>query len=236
MALNLNTINLNNFNPVDIIKNPLVSFVGLILLIIVIVGVIGFLIWLFIYRPRLFNIEIEKHLVEGTRPIEATALGRLWVGKDGVNRLLVFNGVFYKSKRLPEPPFNYFITKLLGNNKSARKIRYLVSSTDEWTPLPPPEFDEKALKERINVPKANLSLWNQQEKKSVQRALLKESWWEQNKNFVQYLIAWAFTLIIVYLVVKELGVTLSQAQQAQAICQSVQTQCEVQGAQLAGVI
>lgn len=224
-----------NVNPIQIIQNPLVQYAGYSLLVLLLICLLMFILWIFVFRPRLFDIEIEKHLIEGLRPIESTGKGRLWTGKDGVNRTLIFQGVFKKSKRLPEIPYNHFITKLLGNGKTVRKVRYLVSATDIWTSISPLEFDLEQIK-KINIPKSDLSLWAIQEKKAVRNALLKETWWEANRSFVQYLIAWAFTLIIIYIVVKELGNTLVQAQSAQSACSQLQTQCEIAGSKLTGII
>ena len=146
----------------------------------------------------------------------------------------IYQGLLKKLKDLPEPPSNYFSTFLLPNGKTKKKIRALVSSENVWTWLPPIEINiegESAFA-KINVPESDVDLWNIQEKKSIQKALIQESWWERNKNFVQYIVAWVFTFLIVYLVVNKLGETLTQADTAIKICQSIQTQCQVAGASL----
>lgn len=202
-----------------------------------IVAIVFVFLWFLLLRPLLYNIEVERNLVEGRQRVESTVRGRIFRGRDGVVRFQIYLGLMKKPKNLPEPPFAFFSTKQMPNGKTKRKIRYLVSSEDVWIPIPPPEFkglDGNDISSVINIPEADVDLWNIQEKKTIERALTKETWWERNKNFIQYLAAWAFTLIIVYIVVDKLGSTLTEAQTAIDICQNVQTQCKIAGANLAG--
>jgi len=213
---------------------PIVAGIFKGILYALIFGGIGFIAWIFFLRPLMYNIIVEKQTMEGNRPFESNARGRIFRGKDGVVKFEIYQGMLKKAKKLPEPPSNYYSTFLMPNGKTKKKIRALVSSEDVWTWLPSIEINVAGDSPfaKINVPESDVDLWNIQEKKSIQRALIQESWWEKNRSFIQYIAAWIFTFLIIYIVVNKLGDTLTQAQSAIQICQNVQTQCQVAGAAL----